>query len=184
MALITPWTTITPAAQDTPGVQQPDLVDDSLPGAYDGDIVLASQIMTLRDEVYNLWQRLGTDDLLPVGCVRSLLPLINWLQTLDATPTTILTIPLRAGQVAWIEATVTGGEVSDANRFAARRLACAHRAGGGAVLDNSFLLYQYATNPAWAMTLVPSGNDVLVQVQGALATPINWGASVRFQPST
>lgn len=182
MALITPWTTITPVAQDTPGVQQPDLVDDSLPGLHDGDIVLSSQIMTLRDEVWNLWQRLGTDDLLPVGCVRAQLPLTNWLQTLDATPTTILTIPLRAGQVVWIEATVTAGDVGDTNQFAARRLACAHRAGGPAVLDNSFLLYQHATDPSWAMSLVASGNDVLLQVQGAAAT-INWAATVRYQPS-
>jgi hypothetical protein len=179
-----PWTTSTPAQQDTPGVQQPDLVDDSLPGLHDGDTVLASQIMTLRDEVYNLWQRLGTDDLLPLTCVRAQLPLTNWLQTVDATPTTILTIPLRAGQVVWIEATATGGDVGDVNQFAARCLACAHRAVGGAILDHSFLLYQYATNPTWAMTLVPSGNDVLLQVQGALATTINWGATARFQPST
>jgi len=65
-----PWTTSTPAQQDTPGVQQPPLQNDSVPGAHDGDEILASHLNTLSTEVWNLWQQVGTNNLLPGTCLR------------------------------------------------------------------------------------------------------------------
>lgn len=75
-----PWTTITPAAQDTPGVQQPTLHDDTISGSHDGDEILASHLNTMSTEVWNLWQQVGTNNLLPANCLR------QRVATLEALP--------------------------------------------------------------------------------------------------
>lgn len=54
------WTTVTPVTQDTTGVQQPDLVDDSSPGTEDGNRVLVSHVMALRNKLQNAYQEIGT----------------------------------------------------------------------------------------------------------------------------
>lgn len=73
MPIETPYSTLYPGAQDTEGVQQPDLVDDSSPGAADGDIVLASHVNTLKDKVQALAEFVGDENNLPPGSLRDLI---------------------------------------------------------------------------------------------------------------
>jgi hypothetical protein len=78
MPIETPWTTNYPTTQDT-GVdgatQQPTLVDDSIPGALDGDRFLVSQILTLRKKIHAACLKLGDDTRLPIGSVAAILDL-------------------------------------------------------------------------------------------------------------
>lgn len=69
----TEWETSYPGAQDTVGDEQPDLINDSSPGAADGDIVLVSQIHALRDKVQALADFVGDENNLPLGSLRDLI---------------------------------------------------------------------------------------------------------------
>ncbi len=78
MPLEHPWTTGYPAQQDagTHGAsQQPDLVDDSTPGAADGDRIIVSQLLALRDKVHAACLKLGADNKLPVESIADVLDL-------------------------------------------------------------------------------------------------------------
>jgi hypothetical protein len=193
MALITPWTTLAPAQQDVPGVQQPDLVDDSLPGAYDGDIVLASQVMALRDKLQNAYQEIGTTPgNLPITSLRARvaalegapLPLTGMVTTLDATPTPIITQTLADPSVAWFDAVIIGRSTSGAARMLIKLYVLTHREGGGAAVDDWFVPYQWPLAAPWTVGVAPVGDDIVFSVTGAVGVPINWHAIIGYQPVT
>src|SRR5512135_3929741 len=60
-----PWRTSYPAEQDTAGVEQPDLANDSVPGAHDGDRILVEHLHSLRDKAQALAEKVGDDNNLP-----------------------------------------------------------------------------------------------------------------------
>jgi hypothetical protein len=87
MPLHHPWTTSTPAQQDTPWVEQPTLVDDSVPGAHDGDEILASHLNTLRDKLQNAYQEIGTTPgNLPVTSLRFRVAALEAIPPLPGPP--------------------------------------------------------------------------------------------------
>ena len=65
MAIID-WTTSYPAAQDTPGSEQPDLANAA-------DDTRVSQIHALRDKLQDVAELVGDDSLLPSGSIREVL---------------------------------------------------------------------------------------------------------------
>ena len=62
------WFTNYPASQDT-GTEQPNLQDDTAPGAYDGDRAHSSHPETLRNKLQSVALKLGDTNNLPPGCV-------------------------------------------------------------------------------------------------------------------
>ena len=62
-----PWSTSYPVSQDTPGTEQPNLNNDSTPGANDGDVALDSHQEAIRDKVQALALKVGDDNNLPSG---------------------------------------------------------------------------------------------------------------------
>ena len=59
-----PWNTVTPASQDTistVGSNQPDLTNDSAPGANDGHRVLKEHVESLRNKLQNAYLEIGTN---------------------------------------------------------------------------------------------------------------------------
>lgn len=72
-----PWSTSLPAAQDTVGVEQPDLFNDSAPGANDGDIYLAEHLHALRDKLQYCMEQVGDASSLPGGCLKALVATLN-----------------------------------------------------------------------------------------------------------
>jgi len=82
MAIETPWTTSYPTSQDTPGTEQPNLTDDTVPGTGDGDRSLAVHFHTLRDKLQSIATKVGDDSNLPAGCILSK---IGGIVKLDAT---------------------------------------------------------------------------------------------------
>jgi len=67
----TPWSTKRPTADDTPGVEQPTLTDDTVPGALDGDRALVSHANTLRDKIAYLDTKIENSTVLPTGTLGS-----------------------------------------------------------------------------------------------------------------
>jgi hypothetical protein len=63
------WTTSYPTAQDTVGVEQPNLIADSTPGAEDGHRILVSHFHSIRDKLQAVATKLGDGSNLPVGSV-------------------------------------------------------------------------------------------------------------------
>lgn len=62
MALpLKPWSTSYPEAQDTPGVEQPNLTNESAPGAGDGDVILVEQLHAIRDKAQAIAETIGSD---------------------------------------------------------------------------------------------------------------------------
>lgn len=67
-----PWITSYPASQDTVGVEQPDLSNDSTPGALDGHRVLAEHLHALRDKLQDVADEVGSiPGSAPAGCLRA-----------------------------------------------------------------------------------------------------------------
>ena len=62
-----PWDTSYPGKQDTPGSEQPDLRNESRPGAGDGHNILAEHLMTIRDKAQAIALKVGDDNNLPSG---------------------------------------------------------------------------------------------------------------------
>lgn len=65
------WTTNLPATQDVVGVEQPDLQNDSIPGAADGHRVLVEHLHSLRDKAQYLATSVGDTGSLPAGCLKA-----------------------------------------------------------------------------------------------------------------
>jgi len=66
------WTTSTPTAQDSVGVEQPDLVNDSSPGALDGHRFLVEHLHALRNKLQNAYIEIGDNPgNLPSGSLRA-----------------------------------------------------------------------------------------------------------------
>jgi hypothetical protein len=63
-----PWSTNYPTSQDNLGVKQPDQVEDSYPGAQDGNRLLISHLHTLRDKLDAVANKVGDNSDLPAGC--------------------------------------------------------------------------------------------------------------------
>lgn len=185
----TPWITVTPALQDTPGVQQPNLTNDTFPGAADGHRFLVQHLHALRDKLQSAYQEIGTNPAnLPATSLRARVAALEAVSVLspgpvpttDATPTVVATLPLTAARAYWMEVTVVAREAG-LNWGLVRYIALVHREGGGAVIDGFFLVYQMLTNPLWQVTLVPNGNNVDVRVQGVVGSNINWDATVEYR---
>ncbi|MHC4647270.1 MAG: hypothetical protein ACYTBJ_17405, partial [Planctomycetota bacterium] len=65
MATDPSWSTGLPGTQDAVGVQQPDLTDDTVPGALDGDRVNKSLFHALRDKLQYVSNTVGDASELP-----------------------------------------------------------------------------------------------------------------------
>lgn len=68
-----PWSTNYPTSQDTVGVEQGDLTDDSSPGAEDGHRFLVAHVEALRDKLQAAAVRLGDNSNLPITSIGNLL---------------------------------------------------------------------------------------------------------------
>lgn len=190
------WTTGTPLVQDTPGLQQPNVVNDTFPGAADGHRFRGSMVMALRDKLQNAYQEIGTNNPnpllnnLPPTSLRARVAALESISllspgpvpTTDATPTPIASLPLTAGRAYWLEVTVVARDQAAGNWGLWRYIALAHREGGGAVLDGVGLAYQLVVVPAlWSVVLLPNGNNLDVQVTGVVGSTIHWDATVEYR---
>lgn len=76
------WTTSLPGSQDTVGVEQPDLSNDSAPGANDGHRVLVEHLHALRDKAQYCAETIGDTNDLPAGSLK------DRVSTLESAPAT------------------------------------------------------------------------------------------------
>lgn len=185
-----PWTTITPVAQDVPGVQQPNLTNDSAPGAADGHRFLVQHLHALRDKLQNAYNEIGTTPgNLPAPTslryrVAALEGLRGTVTTLNAAVTPIVTKTLTDPSVAWFDAMIIGRDTSGAARLVVKMYVAAHREGGGAVLDDWIIPYQFPLVSPWAASVAPVGSDLVFSVAGAVGVTINWSAIIGYEPVT
>lgn len=80
-----PWSTSLPGAQDTVGVEQPDLTNDSAPGANDGHRVLVEHLHALRDKLQYVTETVGDTNSLPVGSLKDKVKQDNLTAVVDPT---------------------------------------------------------------------------------------------------
>lgn len=109
----------------------------------------------------------------------SLLYYQDALVTADATPTTLLTIPIVADTICTVEAVVTAGNNADNTKGAGYKLTGTyHNDAGTATLIGSVSAgYTAESDAAWDATLTASGANVLVTVTGKASTGINWSGT-------
>lgn len=81
-----PWTTSLPGSQDTDGVEQGDLTNDSAPGANDGHRVLVEHLHALRDKAKYNSETIGDANSLPAGSLKAR------VATLESTPATDINV--------------------------------------------------------------------------------------------
>lgn len=104
------------------------------------------------------------------------------VQTTDATPTTLATIPITADSSCVIDAHVSAKQTSSGTTRAGYVVqALVYRIGAGAATrqgtDNA--LFTRESTATMDATVTTSGNDAIVQVTGVAATTINWKATYR-----
>lgn len=102
---------------------------------------------------------------------------IDTIQTTDATLTTITTETMDDEAVYVLVATVLGIESDNSNRAAYQIKGSFYRTGAGNAtqLGSTTSVFANETDNSWTgATFAVSGNDILVQVQGAASTTINW----------
>lgn len=80
-----PWTTSLPGAQDTVGVEQPDLTNDSSPGANDGHRVLVEHLHALRDKLQYVTETVGDTNSLPANSLKDKVKKDNLVAVADPT---------------------------------------------------------------------------------------------------
>jgi len=120
-------------------------------------------------------------------------PYSNWrikqgyVTTTNATPTTLLTIPINASRTYFLEARVgarrTSGSSGSAEDGAAYVVQGAYNTISGTVTVIGSVNAEYTAESqgAWNATLVISGSNVLVQVTGAANNNITWNTTTMIQ---
>lgn len=105
------------------------------------------------------------------------------LQTSTNGFTTIYTLALVDNSGYWIEVFFVGRDTGSGNRGMFRRQICGYRQGGGAanVGGNATIGTDYNPGGWGGVQLTTSGNNIVAQVNGAVATTINWVCTVRWQ---
>ena len=103
------------------------------------------------------------------------------LQTTDAAETSLWTLTLSDAKAYWLEATLVGRDASGAACVTATVKVRAWREGGGAEVGDDFLEWKDPAGHPWLVKWDIDGNDVRLRVTGALATTINWTATINYQ---
>lgn len=101
----------------------------------------------------------------------------NPLQTVDATLTTLLTIPTR-NNVTWhIKVRITGRKTDNSKSGGYEIIALFNNnAGVLSQVGATIQVFNQATDAAWTVAFAISGTNILVQVTGKVGDTINWTA--------
>jgi hypothetical protein len=99
----------------------------------------------------------------------------NTIQTVDATLTTIASITLAADEMFSVEALISGDGPTGKNYWA--KLIAGFRkdgAGAAALVGPPYIVSGDEGATGYAATLAVAGDDLLIQVQGAIAETVDW----------
>ena len=141
-----------------------------------GDLSLPANLQKLREYLIDLYSYVVVK------------PLTGFVETTNATVTTLLTIPLTDNRTSHIVADVvarrTGGSAGTAGDGASYRIIGSFRrvSAGDATLIGSLTADHTAESQGgWDATLTVSGTDVLVRITGALNNSLSWASIVTVQ---
>ena len=95
------------------------------------------------------------------------------VQTTDATPTTLLSVPVGANSSVTLSGTVTATDSAFGSGIGGSFNIIGYRAAGAAsAVPNPLVVVGSTSAATWTATL--SGNNLIVEVTGIAATTINW----------
>lgn len=107
--------------------------------------------------------------------------IISFIQTTDATPSTLYAYTLSASQSVTFTATFSASKADYSASIGGQVVAVGRRgAAGGAVLVYNMTNYGEDSSGAPTVAIVVSGNNLIFQVTGEAATTYNWRAYVTF----
>lgn len=106
----------------------------------------------------------------------------TYLQTTNATPTSVAVIPL-PDLAAWMVEMKVAAQAVGVDRAAYQIVGCFYRAGAGTVRQGGLTsLAVIESNAAWDAAPVVSGNNIApAQLTGAAATTINWAIEITMR---
>lgn len=100
--------------------------------------------------------------------------------TTDASNTVLATIKLKQNSVRFVEVRVAARRTDAADRAIFFRRACVYREGAGAVIQGPVdSVLTRRSDASWTVTLVAVGDNLEVQVVGAIGKTINWKSRTR-----
>ena len=106
----------------------------------------------------------------------------NGVSTTDATPTTIFTLAVTDQTSNYATVKIQMRQDTGANRAAFERKFMYYREGGGATLSSKVhFTFTDKTFGGYNVTISPSGNNILVQVVGAIGHNLYWTGTVEYQ---
>jgi len=107
----------------------------------------------------------------------------NTVTTSDATLTTIATIPLTDNTVYFINVDIVARRTDAPDRAVYKRYRAFYREGGGGATALGAMRNRFTeeSDTSWTVQMNVSGNNVLIQVQGAAAKNVNWAANYSVQ---
>jgi hypothetical protein len=110
---------------------------------------------------------------------------VTAVQTTNATPTTLQSFAVSANECWMVHTEVVGRITAGGDRAIYILSGCFYRDGAGLVQQGTTASHNTTeSNAAWNCDLVVSGNNILVQVTGAVATTINWKSCTRLMRTT
>lgn len=110
-------------------------------------------------------------------------PTIGTATTTDNTVTALSTIPLSDNTVYLVETRIEARRTDSADRAAYVRRACVYREAAGTATMQGAVETTFSRESAagWNATIAVSGNDVVINVDGAVGHTINWRAYTTLQ---
>jgi hypothetical protein len=131
--------------------------------------VAAGQLLVVRyDAVAAKWVKVGSET-----------DFKTTLQTTDATPTAMASVPLADNTVYYLRAEVAYRDTAGVERGVLSAVACVYRQGGGSATlqgTQQVLHPDVKTSGTAALAIVVSGNNAVLQATGIVATTIDWVA--------
>lgn len=106
----------------------------------------------------------------------------NGILTTDNTPTTLFSIPVTDQMNNFATVKIQMRQDTGANRAAFERKFMYYREGAGAQLSSKVhTIFTDKTNGGYDVNILPSGNNILVQVVGLIGQNLYWTGNIEYQ---
>jgi len=112
---------------------------------------------------------------------------VDTVQTTDATLTTISTIPIPDDTTELVEATLIGIKSDGTDRATYKAIQSVYRASAGSatLISTETVIHAVESDVSWTgLSFSVSGNNLLVEATGRLATTIDWQCTAVIQKFT
>ena len=162
------------------------VLDTALGDGTSRNIILRLDSMLISDNSGNIAYKVQHDGTVTVGDRFIYTPNYNFKRvssnTLNNSPTVILTLPLQPSSSYLLDASVSAITQDQSQRGGFKRMATVYRNGNGVATIQGVGFHEFSQQSgAYSVEWVVSGNNAQLQVIGDASLQVNWGATISYQ---